>query len=136
MGKYTLTDPYIYPRAAPQQAPPKPELPLKQAYPGFNTSPKPLQPFEPGLLLICTLSPTYLPPYRDTDLSISDNFPGYFDQLIPSLFQSGFILADSSPHNFHQAKVYLLYLPRVLHNDPRARSLNEQISRLRPDRAY
>ena len=66
--EYTLTDPYIYPGAAPHPASLKPKLPLKQAYPGFNPSPEPLQPFEPGLLLICTPLSTYLPSFRDTDL--------------------------------------------------------------------
>ena len=42
MGEYALTDPYIHPRAAPQPASLKPELPLKQAYPAFNPGPEPL----------------------------------------------------------------------------------------------
>ncbi len=42
MGEYTLTDPYLYPGAAPHQASPEPELSLKQAYLGFTTSPEPL----------------------------------------------------------------------------------------------
>lgn len=42
MGEYALTDPYIYPRAAPQPASLEPKLTLKQAYPGFNPGPEAL----------------------------------------------------------------------------------------------
>ena len=68
MGEYALTDPYIYPRAAPHPASLKPELPLKQAYPGFNPGPEPLQPLEPGLLLISIPLYAYLPSFRDAGL--------------------------------------------------------------------
>ncbi len=67
MGEYTLTDPYIYPGAAPHPASLKPELSLKQAYPGFNPGPEPSQPFEPGLFLVSTPLPTCLPSFRDND---------------------------------------------------------------------
>ena len=42
LGEYTLADPYIYPGAAPQPASLETELPLEQAYPGFNPGPEPL----------------------------------------------------------------------------------------------
>ena len=68
MGEYALTDPYIFPWATPQPASLEPKLTLEQAYPGFNPGPEPLQPFEPGLLLVTTPLPAYLPSFRDTDL--------------------------------------------------------------------
>ena len=67
MGEYTLTDPYIYPGTAPHQASLKPELSLKQAYPGFNSGPEPLQPLKPWLLLVAPPLFSHLPSFRDTD---------------------------------------------------------------------
>ena len=68
MGEYALPYPYIYPGVALHPASLKPELPLEQAYTGFNPGPEPLEPLEPGLLLVSTSILPYLLPFRDTDL--------------------------------------------------------------------
>ena len=68
LGEYTLPDPCFRPGAAPHPASPEPELPLEQAYPAFYPGPEPLEPFEPGLLLMSVPFFPHLPSFRDTDL--------------------------------------------------------------------
>jgi len=81
VGKYGLPNPYLCPRATPHQAPLKPELPLKQTYPGFNASPEMLQAFEPWLFL---LEAAFL-------VSLSSDWDTYL--LHPALFQPLLILS-------------------------------------------
>ena len=74
VGEYALTNPCVCPGTAPYPASLEPKLPLEQAYPGLNPGPEPLEPLEPGLLLVAPPLFSRLPSFRDTDPLDSASF--------------------------------------------------------------